>query len=388
MEEDHQESKHVCKYCGKRCRSGKSLGGHLRSHMRLFLEESSQPDAKRRLRRKLFPLSNKKLKREEEDVEAFVASLDRNHETCPSRIVSKLIRERAIGCLSALLERKIPHNRLDLFDDSREPFIFDAAERGFYGAVELFLRHGVPPSARLPAAWFRLRELLPIDYALYPSCDDQWDLETEENGYYRQRLCTLMLWLPKWISKYFDWWRTVKLLAQATEQGILEMRIFPVCKKRPSGQAALAPACRPRPSSLPNILQGHVSPAAVWNRLLVPPRFLIAQLAFVTGVGLTVEPNRRPHPDGIRGDVLYKKSSLTCSLRLLEVFRRAGPQLCRLMEMLEKEKQRRKEQGETYPYPDYTIAQQFRTVLKEAGFPVASLRCPVRTAHPESQGGD
>ncbi|CAI0456994.1 unnamed protein product [Linum tenue] len=381
MEEDHQESKHVCKYCGKRCRSGKSLGGHLRSHMRLFLEESSQPDAKRRLRRKLFPLSNKKLKREEEDVEAFVASLDRNHETCPSRIVSKLIRERAIGCLSALLERKIPHNRLDLFDDSREPFIFDAAERGFYGAVELFLRHGVPPSARLPAAWFRLRELLPIDYALYPSCDDQWDLETEENGYYRQRLCTLMLWLPKWISKYFDWWRTVKLLAQATEQGILEMRIFRYAR---NGQAAkllwLLLAVPDRVLS-PTFFRGTFLQQRFGTASLSLRDFLIAQLAFVTGVGLTVEPNRRPHPDGIRGDVLYKKSSLTCSLRLLEVFRRAGPQLCRLMAMLEKEKQRRKEQGETYPYPDYTIAQQFRTVLKEAGFPVASLRCPVRTAH-------
>ncbi|CAL1391649.1 unnamed protein product [Linum trigynum] len=389
-----EELKHLCKYCGKRFRSGRSLGGHVRSH-REWIWESS-PEVNDGItgiyKKKLRPLSDYRSAMdeeedvEEEDVEAFLASLDPNHEILPRSRVLELLSKEAIGCLTALLERKIPHNRLDLFAyaDRSRPLIFEAAERGFYGAVVLFLRHGVSPSARLPTRYDR-PEMIPIDSAIFASCSEQWDLKFRNKIVYHQRLYSLMLWLPEWISSNLDWWHTVKLLGQTTEQGMLEMRILQYAR---NGQAArllwLLLAVPDRVLS-PTFFRDTTLQQRFGTASLSLRNFLIAQLAFFTGIRFTLEPHGRSHWKGIRHDLGYSKSSLTCSLRLLEVFRRAGPQLCHLMAMLEKEKEmktEREKERETYPLlPNYPIAQQFKTVLKEAGFPMASLQCPDRTTH-------
>ncbi|CAI0456998.1 unnamed protein product [Linum tenue] len=398
--EDNDELKHLCKYCGKRFRSGRSLGGHVSSHREWIWESSLEVDdgVTGIYKKKLRPLSDYAMEveeeEEEEDVEAFLASLDPNHETVPSRTVSKLLDKRAIGCLTALVERKLPHNRLDLFAFSscNKPLISTAAWMGFHEAVGLFLRHGVPPSHGQPGR-------LPIDYALYSSCDDQWDLLGRYDINYPQRLCSLMLWLPEWISEYFNWWHTVKLLARTTEQGILEMRIFQYARNGQGAKLLWLLLVVPDRVLSPTFFRDTLLQQRFGTASLSLRDFLIAQLAFVTGLSFTIEPNRRfptdidhtidrnrpPRPDSIRGHLRYKMLSLTCSLRLLEVFRRAGPQLCHSMEMLEKEKEKgreREKQRQMYPLlPDYPIAQQIKTVLKEAGFTMASLRCPVRVAH-------
>ncbi|CAI0456406.1 unnamed protein product [Linum tenue] len=400
------ELKHLCKYCGKRFRSGRSLGGHLRSHMQLMRQP--QADGKVLFVRKLPPLSyctefpffcysdysNSDVgvpkKEDGDNVEAFLASLDPNHETCPSRTVFKLLREGAIGCLTALLERKLSHNRLDLFayPDSCRPLIFEAAELGFYEAVELFLQHGVPPSARVPTH-YRQPDQLPIDAALYASCLDQFDSAPKGKIYYDQRLCTLMHWLPKWISYDFDWWHMVKLLGRATEQGLLEMRILHYARYGQAPKLLWLLLAVPDRVLSPTFFRDTILQQRFGTAPLSLRDFLIAQLAFLTGISLAIEPNRSLPYKSIRHDLHCRISSITCSLRLLEVFRRAGPQLCNVMAMLEKEKEKkweREKEREIYPLlPDYPIAQQFKTVLKEAGFPMASLRCPVRTAHPSEE---
>ncbi|CAL1391657.1 unnamed protein product [Linum trigynum] len=349
------ELKHLCKYCGKRFRCGRSLGGHVRSHREWIWESSPEVDdgVTGIYKKKLRPLSDYTMEVTEEDgdnVEAFLASLDPNHETVPIRTVLKLLDERAIGCLTALVERKLPHSRLDLFAfaSCNKPLISTAASMGFHEAVRLFLRHGVPPT------YHRHPGLLPIDYALHSSCDDQWYLQGRYDINYPQRLCSLMLWLPEWISEYFDWWHTVKLLARTTEQGTLEMRILQYARNVLGAKLLWLLLVVPDRVLSPTFFRDTLLQQRFGTAALSLRDFLIAQFAFVTALSFTIEPNRRfptdidhtidrnrpPRPESIRGHLRYKMLSLTCSLRLLEVFRRAGPQLCHSMEMLEKEKGR------------------------------------------------
>ncbi|GAA0184055.1 hypothetical protein LIER_31366 [Lithospermum erythrorhizon] len=66
MEED-QETKHACKFCNKSFHSGRSLGGHMRTH----LISSAEPDEKGHYAKKLPPLTNQQFNGEKKRIDHF-----------------------------------------------------------------------------------------------------------------------------------------------------------------------------------------------------------------------------------------------------------------------------------------------------------------------------
>ncbi|CAI0456400.1 unnamed protein product [Linum tenue] len=312
----------------------------------------------------------KKEAMEADDVEAFLASLDPKCKRCPPQVVAKLLESRAIGCVTALLERKIAHNQLlDLrrhrAKNCLQPLHY-AAKFGFHEAIELFIRHGVSPS--LSCLSFRPHKLETgaIDYALEASWDE-WNKKAEESRS-GLLLSDLILWLPEWISDAGNWWHTVKLLGRANDTG-LEMKTYEYAR---NGQAAkllwLLLAVPDRVLS-PTFLHFLTLRSEIGTSLLKYHSlrdFLTAQLAFVVADIWCCSDCNDPQ---LSKSLEEKRSILTSSLLLLQVFQRAGTQLSNLIPMLlEKEKQH---------LSNSPIAQQVQTILEGAGIPLSSLNCPI-----------
>ncbi|CAL1391653.1 unnamed protein product [Linum trigynum] len=310
------------------------------------------------------------VKEEADDVEAFLASLDPKSKCCPPEVVAKLIQSRAIGCIAALLERKVPHNRLDIrgrVGNCQLPLHY-AAKFGFHEAIELLIRHWVPPN--LIDSSFEPEELETgaIDYALETSCNE-WNKKMEESRS-GLLLSDLILWLPEWISDAdnFNWWHTVKLLGRAKDED-LEKKIFEYAR---NGQAAkllwLLLAVPDRVLS-PTFLHGLTQCADILACPLLRDYslrdILTAQLASLVADIWCCSYGDDPQ---LINSLEEQRSILTSSLLLLEVFQRAGTQLSNLMAMLA--------QKEKHQLSNSPIAQQVQAVLEGAGIPITSLNCP------------
>ncbi|CAI0454766.1 unnamed protein product [Linum tenue] len=312
---------------------------------------------------------------EEDDVDSFLASLDPECEYCPPQLVQKLFESRAIGCITALLDRKVAHNQLDLrrrLANGQRPMCY-AAKLGFHQGLQLFLRHRIHPTDNFLPDGSDSYSNIPkdeyggevIDLAFEASCEERKKKLGEEIT-----LSQLILWLPEWISEpgNFAWWHTVKLLGRTCSINI-ESKAFEYAV---NGQAT----------------------QLLWLLLLVPDRilsptffraipmfkdrlelfslrdFLTAQLAVVTADSLSIRHHDPSQMSNKSSSLELKRLILATSLRLLEVFHRAGPQLSYLVATLEKKH-----------LSNIPIAQQVKTVLEGAGVPLTSLDCPI-IAHP------